>query len=272
MAVPTSPSTITGIRMSAPALTNICSYTKDTSRRNQWVFLLKSAPKQAHTPPWRPRQAANHIALSHVILTEWYVDCVCACVYQLFFCVIENVVDVSEGTESAAHTGTQRDVGICSSIQQLFHSLDMKRFGISYRILCVCAGGWGYQHIPSCDSQGKWGVAAPEEVCAGSMGKQEGHNLSSILQKIKCILFMSLLSLLAQLSSFHSFNSGIPVHYYWLLDEIMKWKHVQAVLTWWSLSLWQATCRAVRPPSLRCAFSFVLCGALMKTCRHFLLS
>lgn len=124
-------------------------------------------------------------------------------------------MDVSEGTESAAHTGTQRDVGICSSIQQLFHSLDMKRFGISYRILCVCAGGWGYQHIPSCDSQGKRRVAAPEEVCAGSMGKQEGHHLSSILQKKKkSILFMSLLSLLAQLSSFQFFSSGIPVHYY----------------------------------------------------------
>lgn len=119
-------------------------------------------------------------------------------------------MDVSEGTESAAHTGTQRDVGICSSIQQLFHSLDMKRFGISYRILCVCAGGWGYQHIPSCDSQGKWGVAAPEEVCAGSMGKQEGHNLSSILQKIKCILFMSLLSFLAQLPPFSLFQFWNP--------------------------------------------------------------
>lgn len=39
-----------------------------------------------------------------------------------------------------------------------------------------------YQVIPSCYSQGERRMPTPEEVCTGSVGEQEGHHLTGILQ------------------------------------------------------------------------------------------
>lgn len=45
--------------------------------------------------------------------------------------------------------------------------------------LCVCVV---YQVIPTCYSQGERWVSTPEEVCAGSVGEEEGYHLAGILQ------------------------------------------------------------------------------------------
>lgn len=40
-----------------------------------------------------------------------------------------------------------------------------------------------YQVISTCYSQGEWRVSSPEQVCARSVGEQEGHHLTGILEK-----------------------------------------------------------------------------------------
>lgn len=99
-----------------------------------------------------------------------------------------------------------------------------------------------YQVVPGCYSERERRVSAPEQVCAGAVRQQQGHNFTGILEKT--VLFCER----------NERQKRKRLH-----DCAVRRRIVNDGLTWWSLSLMQATCKAVRPPSFGLRFPPAFC-------------